>query len=287
MIIDNRFDLTDCTFVIPYKKENQSREDNLVLLLKYLGYHFKTNIIVAEQSDTIVSAWKDRIYEYFDHNQHLCENFKIHPHTYLHKSEHFHKTKLLNIGCSLAETPILVSQDVDIIFYPSAYIEAYGVLHSDSADFVFPFNRGIVNIERQYHEQLNETLNLNDSVPKHLTTLAEELFYNKELKAPESGCLFMKRNSFWEIGGENERFFNYNLEDAERFFRMNTLGKKVMRCNNMIYHLNHDKGEMSTWTNPLYFHGESLFKRVSEMNKEQLQEYIKNEFTWLNLYNTK
>ena len=61
---------------------------------------------------------------------------------------------------------------------------------------------------------------------------------------------FFKRSVYIEGGMENENFRAYAPEDKERYFRFTTLGYKVGRIDDVVYHLEHARGENSWFTNP-------------------------------------
>ena len=76
---------------------------------------------------------------------------------------------------------------------------------------------------------------------------------------------------------ENENFKAYAPEDKERWFRFNTLGYKVGRVDNMVYHLEHARGENSWISNPHMQHNLSLWEMLQRMDREQLVEYYSNQ----------
>jgi len=86
---------------------------------------------------------------------------------------------------------------------------------------------------------------------------------------------FFNTESYMEGGGENENFVAYAPEDVERHYRFKTLGYKISRLDSLVYHLEHSRTPNSWFTNPYRQANEAEWIKVSKMNKEQLEQYIK------------
>ena len=72
-------------------------------------------------------------------------------------------------------------------------------------------------------------------------------------------------------------------EDKERFYRFTTLGYSVGRINDVVYHLEHQRGENSWFTNPHMESNMSEWEKIKTMNKKQLLHYY-SEQEYLNKY---
>ena len=88
---------------------------------------------------------------------------------------------------------------------------------------------------------------------------------------------FFRRSVYIEGGMENENFRAYAPEDKERYFRFTTLGYKVGRINNVVYHLEHARGENSWFSNPHMESNLQEWEMISGMDKKQLMDYYSNQ----------
>ena len=88
---------------------------------------------------------------------------------------------------------------------------------------------------------------------------------------------FFRRSVYIEGGMENENFRAYAPEDKERYFRFTTLGYKVGRVNDVVYHLEHARGENSWFNNPHMQSNMNEWDKISKMDKKALLEYYSNQ----------
>ena len=88
---------------------------------------------------------------------------------------------------------------------------------------------------------------------------------------------FFRRSVYIEGGMENENFRAYAPEDKERYFRFTTLGYKVGRVNDVVYHLEHARGENSWFSNPHMQDNMNEWDKISKMDKKSLMEYYSNQ----------
>ena len=97
---------------------------------------------------------------------------------------------------------------------------------------------------------------------------------------PSVGETFIvNRQRYMEAGGENENFYGWGPEDAERFKRIEILQEPVARIQGPLFHLYHPRGINST-----FGHDERDKRNVRElvnicrMDTGQLKKYID---TWV------
>jgi hypothetical protein len=76
---------------------------------------------------------------------------------------------------------------------------------------------------------------------------------------------------------ENENFRAYAPEDKERYFRFTTLGYKVGRIEDIVYHLEHARGENSWFSNPHMKSNLHEWEMISRMDKKQLMDYYSKQ----------
>lgn len=268
-------DFTNCTFLIPYRKTHlKDRENNLIEVLKYLDTFLKTNILLVEQTTDNVTSTEFLI------NHLYFKNLKISYKNYK-SSGCFHKTKLYNIGLSLINTDIVIPYDIDILIPIEQLIKSRNLL-MNGYDYCFPFNNQYVEISKKLLEERKKLLNdynfdyyLN-IVKTYTNTLTKNIKDGPPgllRNCPPGGCLFIKRNTYIDMGMENEDFCGYGPEDSERKFRLKVLEYKQGIVEGYLYHIEHEiEGNRISSQN-----NKSIFNSLQKMNKEKIKNYYLNK----------
>ena len=99
-------DFTDCTFLIPYKISNKDRENNLLHVLRYLNTFLKTNVVVIEQKNNILTNTLNII-----NSKHFNNISLIYKEYDSGHNLNFHKTKLYNLGMQEIKSEIVIPYD--------------------------------------------------------------------------------------------------------------------------------------------------------------------------------
>lgn len=254
MATNEKIDLSNTTFIIPIKVDSPERRENLFFNLTYLLHHFKTKIIVIEESDKSTLRW-----ELFGWG-----NVK-----YIHVKNYFsftHKTKLFNLGMRVADTQVVALHDVDVFMKPEQYREAASICSAGLALMVFPFDGNFYNIPREWIYKIAES-NMDCSM------LENQVFESMGIESP-GGSVFINRLAYLEIGGDNENFRSWGWEDNERVVRCKNLGLAVTRIQNPIYHIDHPRGVNSLPHNRFYEWNKAEHDKIACMPKDTIQRYI-------------
>ena len=78
-----------------------------------------------------------------------------------------------------------------------------------------------------------------------------------------------------QSGGENEHFYGWGPEDAERVKRMKILGLPVYRASGPLFHLYHPRKENSWYGSAdIELKNRQEFLTVCSMTRSELQKYI-------------
>lgn len=252
-------DLSDCTFNIPVRIESQDRQNNLTLILDYIGKHLNTKVLIAEQEveSKVKSFWKPEWSSF-------CELIVIND-----SSPLFHKTKCLNILAKASKTPYLISYDSDILFEPQQYIQARDMIKRNITDFCYPFADALANIPKDCYSTLISTLSLD--------SIKTRIIRDRNPEPPPGGCFFIHKEKFIKAGMENEYMISYGPEDRERTTRLHKLGYRVVRIPGNIYHMDHSRTDNSTHLHSYFSKNEEEFHKIVRITKEELQQYIQ---TW-------
>jgi len=262
------------TFLMPCRIESEDRLRNVISSVGYLAKHFPHCEIIIKEVD------KKSVFE-----EHVVRNltsiFGEYPKNITHIFEQsedpvFFREKILNEMLMMSKTKVVVNYDCDVVFPVEVYEESYIRIMSGKSDVVYPYGQGnwqykVAATDELVSEFLNEDFNLD--ILKSKSSPPEPSDYG--------WVQFFNRDVYIEGGMENENFIGSAPDDFERHFRFSTLGYKVDRIKNYIYHLEHSRG-MNSWPNSYSQHPHTknnmaLWERLKTFNKEQLEEYYSNQ----------
>ena len=89
------------------------------------------------------------------------------------------------------------------------------------------------------------------------------------------GAFLVNKNVYIKYGGENQHFYGWGPEDAERCKRMEILGLPIYRAQGPLLHLFHPRMQNSWFGNQrLEYANRMEFIRVAGMTRSQLLQYI-------------
>ena len=264
-------DLSNATFIIPLRIESADRMRNIITLLCFLLGNFDTNVIVKEVDSEPVfeESVLPQIKEFIGNDINLVHIFE--------KSDDpvFYRMHILNEMLVMSKTDVVINYDCDVLMPVETYVNAYESILNGVCDVVYPYGNG--NFQKQVHvtdEIVSDFLN-NDF---DLSILDK----SSQVSTSDFGWVqFFNRSVYIEGGMENENFRGSSPEDKERFFRFTTLGYKVRRIDNWIYHLEHSRGANS-WPesirgNPYMAQNFEVWNHLQTLNKQKLKEYYSNQ----------
>ena len=264
-------DLSNATFIIPLRIESADRMRNIITLLCFLLGNFDTNVIVKEVDSEPVfeESVLPQIKEFIGNDINLVHIFE--------KSDDpvFYRMHILNEMLAMSKTDVVINYDCDVLMPVETYVNAYESILNGACDVVYPYGNG--NFQKQVHvtdEIVSDFLN-NDF---DLSILDK----SSQVSTSDFGWVqFFNRSVYIEGGMENENFRGSSPEDKERFFRFTTLGYKVRRIDNWIYHLEHSRGANS-WPesirgNPYMAQNFEVWNHLQTLNKQKLKEYYSNQ----------
>ena len=257
--------MMDLTFLIPTRIETEDRLRNIISSVSYLLRHIPAKVIVKESSgrDTFRFRALPEIRKHAN-----TENL-----TYLFEENNdplFCKSKVLNDLIVAAGTNIVANYDADCILPISSYHQAYGAINDGHADVVYPYGCGIYQWKADYNMQIYDQFinQLDISV----------LDRNKTLSNSTIGWTqFIDRQKYIDCYMMNENFVSWGCEDDEFYFRMSTMGLRIARIDNYVYHLEHGRTHNSWFTNPNFHHNFTLWHNISSFDRGQLVEYYENQ----------
>ena len=250
-----KIDLKDVTFLIPLKLDSDDRRENLKRTINFIESNFDTNIIVCENDKVsnkeFIESISSNIHYMFDED--LSGIFKY--------------TKVLNDMTKASKTSITSNYDVDCIFPKEQILASVNAIRSKQLEVVYPYEGPFIDIPKTEFANLSEgkfsSININQCQVLHPQSVG--------------GCIFFDKKAYTKAGLENENQLSWGFADNERINRMMILEMKVGRVQGNCYHMSHSRDFNGGFENPYIKQNEAEFKKISSMNKQQLQKYIK---TW-------
>jgi hypothetical protein len=262
----SKIDLTKATFIIPVRIESQDRLRNVITTTAFLLENFDTNIIIKEV-DTESIFIRDVlpvISDAFDVETHIFHIFE--------KSNEplFHRQRVLNEMIIESKTEIVVNYDCDVLLPIESYRLAYQNILDGVYDVVYPYGSGM------FQKQVKAT---DEVVSQFLQSLNYQYLDDvSNIHTSDFGwAQFFRRKVYIDGGMENENFRAYAPEDKERFYRFTILGYNVGRVENIVYHLEHTRGENSWFSNPHMQSNMQEWEKIQSMTKEQLLDYYSKQ----------
>jgi len=264
-------DLKNCTFIIPVRIESEDRMRNVITVLCYLLENFDTKVILKEVDTESVfeKEIRPQVKEYLGD--------AINNLTYVFEQSDdpvFYRMKILNEMINMTDTPVIANYDCDVLFKPETYIKAVEMIN-DGYDIVYPYGFG------EYQKQVFID---DDGVSEFISNDFDFDVLDKKSKmydAQYGHVQFLNRTSYIDAGMENENFRGSSPEDKERHFRFETLGYKVGRIDDQVYHLEHSRGRNS-WPNsvegnPYMRENFNVWELIQNMNTQELWDYYSTQ----------
>ena len=263
-----KIDLSKATFIIPIRIESDDRLRNVITSVCFLLSNFDTTVVIREV-DRESRFSKDalpQISEFFDGKY---ENL---IHQFVKSDEpSFHRQKVLNDMIMEAKTDVVVNYDCDIILPITSYVQAYEKVVNGTSDVVYPYGNGNFQIQVFADDQIVTDFLVNGF---DFSVLKKR---SKQFDAKYGFVQFFNRNVYIEGGLENENFVAYAPEDVERFYRYTTLGYRVSRISDVVYHLEHERTPNSWFNNPHMQSNNAEWEKIQTMDKNTLKKYITNQ----------
>ena len=265
--------MNDLTYILPTRIESEDRLRNIITSVSYLLKNFpEAKVIVKEVSERATFKFRalpeiGKIVD-TDNLKYVFEESK---------DSLFHKTRILNDLIMLAKTSVICSHDVDVVYPVSSHQSAYKLIKDNQFDVVYPYGCGVWQYQVDYPQKIFEEFikehDMSIIQPRCRTessTIGWTQFYSKDA---------VVKGGLW-----NENFLSWGAEDCEFYFRYNTLGFRVGRINDWIWHFEHGRTHNSHYHNPKFMDNHNLWQWLKNQDKETIikyineQEYLKRRF---------
>jgi predicted glycosyltransferase involved in capsule biosynthesis len=260
----------DITFICHVRIDNEARIKNVKTIYKYYKQHLPNCQFVFVEDD---AESKLLDFTFDEHDEYML----------VFNSNHVKKCASYNFGAKYAETDILIFLDVDIIVDCNKLLECINdARDSGSLECLIGYNGCAFYMTEMGEKQFLSSLNINDLHNKiqniKLITNASNDYALLGNTQAVGGCLIMTKASFNLTNGFNPFFIGWGYEDNEIISRTHRLGLSVNKSNivdHFLYHLPHCDTSVNKSQHVHYKQNEAIVQFVESLNKEQLQQYIK------------
>lgn len=247
---EQKTDLIDVTFLVPLRIDSSERKENADTLIKYTFRNFNTSFIVLEA---------DATRKFYPENEPKGFRYKFIEDT----NEVFHRTKWINWLISMAKTPYVAVWDTDAIAPPEQVIEAVEKLRTGEAVMSFPYDGRFYSCDRVSCDLFKRLLDI-EILMKRIPVMQLMHGYHSV-----GGAYLVNKERYINSGGENENFYGWGPEDAERVKRMETLNLPICYSIGVLFHLWHPTGKNSWFAyTETERHNRREFLRICQSEKE-------------------
>ncbi|WP_053826192.1 galactosyltransferase-related protein [Lascolabacillus massiliensis] len=245
------------TIVIPVRIDSKERHENLDTIISFILDNTQAEVIVMEADDRqrfIPKITNNKIKYYFKND---CDQI-------------FHHSKYRNELLYLSNTEIVAVWDADVFIQISQLIKGIRLLKNNT--MVVPYDG------RAIYLNPDESKGVRKNIDSYINNYNDEALIPVIGRPSVGGIFIVNKLKYLKAGGENENFYGWGPEDAERFKRIEILQGPVERLTGPLFHLYHPRGINSTFGNDdrdkknLY-----EFIKICRMNTHQLKKYIE---TW-------
>ena len=265
---------------MPCRIESDDRLKNIITTIGYLTYNFPECKIIVQENDK-KSIFREKVIPTIE------QIFGTYPKTITHRFEEsqenfFHKTRILNDLVLAADTEIVYNYDIDHLLPVESYKKAYNMISSGQFDAVYCYGVGVYQYLVDYPVDI-------------FNNFIQSKF---DLNVLSPGCnispsvmglgQMIRRKTEIDCYMWNENFLAWGPEDCEFLYRIQVLGAKVGRVNDICYHLNHHRTFNSHYHNPKWQENMQIWQTMRKLDRdsvvgyyEQL-DYVKNRRRQLN-----
>lgn len=245
------------TIITTLRVDSSERQRNMDAVLRYLQPTGIRVLVLEADRENLYTTWKD--FENVD----FCFVYDEEP--------VFYRTHYLNRLLKRCTTPVVAVWDAEMILPYKQIDESLDMIMNGKAAMVIPYDQTVLFLSE---EQTVASLRA-DSILEHLQLHSAS--YRRWLGRPSCGGLFfVNREVYLKCGGENEHFYGWGPEDAERVRRMEILGYPVgVNTEGPLYHLWHPRGDNSRFFNRQLASNSRLeLIRICNMDTKELTDDV-------------
>ncbi|WP_029276678.1 galactosyltransferase-related protein [Pedobacter borealis] len=240
--INKIYNALDTTLIIPIRIDSEDRLRNLETIIKYVNKYFKIKIIVLEAD--VTRKVPPNI---------LAQNVRY---IFIQDSDNlFHRQVYNNYMAKIADTPIIVKYDCDVVLPPTQLYNSIISIRHGKNKISYPYDGRFINIGgaiANFFHSNQDILSFSEYVNISYGSIVPSF----------GGCCVLDRVTYLQSGMDNKNFNGWGFEDQELCKRFKILGFEISREKGPLYHLDHRRGTHS------YFYS-------TEEMLNSYQEYVK------------
>ena len=222
------------TVLMLVRADSVERIENAIAVVRHLQKTTEAAIYVREADDHcngIIQALADKEVHY---------EFVEDEDPILHKTWHFNRM------LEQVNTTWVGIWDADVIAQEMAVEECLNKLKEGEADFALPYNGNCLDtsdiiralyLKTGNEETLTRHIHKMNRLSPHILT---------------GGAVMMNRQTFMDMGGENEAYYGWGDDDFDRYIRFLNRGLRIYRSRQVLFHLSHPRNANSGFNNNLY-----------------------------------
>ena len=261
--------MNNLTFLMPCRIESEDRLKNVITSISYITHHFPQSPIIIKENDN-QSVFQDkalpvieRIFGDIPTNlYHIFEQSN---------NQFFYKTRILNDLLLSSRTEVVYNYDVDVVYPVSSYTTAYNMITQGGFDAVYPYGCGV------YQWAVDYPIPLFDAFIQSKFDL-NVLQPNCKLQPSVMGWgQMIKRQVYIDSYMWNENFISWGAEDCEYYYRLQALGYRVGRVNDVVYHFDHARTFNSHYHNPKFMDNHNLWQTMRKLDKDAIIRYYEDQ----------
>ena len=246
------------SFVIPIRVDSAERERNLDVVVDLLSEMEGVDVSILEGDKQplyrLKKAYENLKYRFVEDRDPV-----------------FHRTKYLNWLLRDAQGAVVGVWDTDVAITYGQISDAVKAIRTGWAVMSFPYDGHFYTLSPK-----DSDLFVQDRSFERL----DELVKTSHLAhGPHSvgGAFLVNRKLYLQYGGENENFYGWGPEDAERVKRMEILALSVYRTKGPLFHLYHPRKENSWYGSAdIELRNRREFLTVCSMTHDELQRYVRS-----------
>lgn len=239
------------TIVIPLRVDSLERAANLHCVLQYLLQtpSVYVDILEADEKRHFFFSGHERIRYSF-----VCDCIPI-----------FYRTRYLNILLKEARHSIVGIWDTDVLIPENQLLEAVACIQ-EGCVLCFPYDGDFRFLNEEESCRIRENVHSLDR--KQGTRLMG--------RPSVGGAFLVNKEKYLKAGGENEGFYGWGPEDAERVKRLEILELPISKIKGSLYHLYHGRTmEWRTNVEHKMQHNRKVFLHTCQMSKEELETALR------------
>ncbi|WP_455592720.1 galactosyltransferase-related protein [Bacteroides sp.] len=205
------------SIVIPLRVDSKERLDNLNFVL----------FLLLEQTSVEIDILEADVKQHF----HSLRGYGRVRYRFVEDSDPiFHRTRYLNQLLFAARHPVVGVWDTDVIISPVQLQAAVEQIRLGSV-MCFPYDGRFIFLDKEQSLAVRQD-----------SSVLQKLDSSSSMRPSVGGAFLVNREKYLAAGGENERFYGWGPEDAERVKRMEILELPVSRVEGPLFHLHHPRG---------------------------------------------